>query len=91
MVAEVKDERVLEKAVLLQLRDRVTHDPVDDGGSRNRCQGNHFIGAPPADAEVRAGDRLTLYGRTPRIAELDRRVAEREIPMTKKEEWHDPE
>ena len=39
------------------------------------CPGSHFIGAPPPDAEVRAGDRLILYGRTPRIAELDRRAA----------------
>lgn len=35
------------------------------------CPGNHFIGAPGAGVEVRGGDRLILYGRTPRIAELD--------------------
>lgn len=37
------------------------------------CPGNTFVGAPPADTEVRPGDRLILYGRTPRIAEIDRR------------------
>jgi len=35
------------------------------------CPGNHFLGAPDVDVEVRAGDRLILYGRIPRIAELD--------------------
>ena len=39
------------------------------------CPGGHFIGAPPPDTEIRAGDRLIIYGRTPRIAELDRRSA----------------
>ncbi len=39
------------------------------------CPGNNFVGAPPAETEVRAGDRLILYGRTPRIAEIDRRSA----------------
>ncbi|MCH6550974.1 MAG: hypothetical protein IH804_03040, partial [Planctomycetes bacterium] len=29
----------------------------------------------PSWDKVRAGDRLILYGRTPRIAELDRRAA----------------
>ena len=38
------------------------------------CPGGSFIGAPPADTEIRVGDTLVLYGRTPRIAELDRRV-----------------
>jgi hypothetical protein len=37
------------------------------------CPGNNFIGAPGPDVEIRAGDRLILYGRTPRIAELDQR------------------
>jgi hypothetical protein len=37
------------------------------------CPGNNFIGAPTPDTELRAGDRLILYGRTPRIAELDER------------------
>lgn len=37
------------------------------------CPGNHFVGAPPAATEVRPGDRLILYGRTPRVAEIDRR------------------
>lgn len=37
------------------------------------CPGGHFIGAPAAETAIRAGDRLVLYGRTPRIAELDRR------------------
>ncbi len=38
------------------------------------CPGNRFIGAPPADTEIHAGDRLILYGWTPRVAELDRRA-----------------
>jgi len=37
------------------------------------CPGKHFIGAPQPDTELRAGDRLLLYGRGPRIAELDSR------------------
>jgi hypothetical protein len=37
------------------------------------CPGGSFIGAPPPETQVRAGDRLLLYGRTPRVAELDRR------------------
>ena len=40
------------------------------------CPGNRFIGAPDTDTEVRAGDLLVLYGRTPRIAELDCRGAD---------------
>ena len=39
------------------------------------CPGGEFIGAPSADTEIRPGDTLILYGRTPRIAELDRRGA----------------
>ncbi len=35
-----------------------------------------FIGAPRPDTELRAGDRLILYGRTPRIAELDARSSD---------------
>jgi len=37
------------------------------------CPGDNFIGAPSPDTEIRARDRLLLYGRTPRIAEIDRR------------------
>ena len=37
------------------------------------CPGGAFIGAPPPDTPVRAGDTLVIYGRTPHIAELDRR------------------
>ena len=37
------------------------------------CANGHFIGAPSVDTQLRSGDRLLLYGRTPRIAELDRR------------------
>jgi len=37
------------------------------------CPGGHFIGAPAQDTEIREHDRLLLYGRTPRIAEIDRR------------------
>ena len=37
------------------------------------CPGGSFIGAPAGNTEIRAGDRLCLYGRVPRIAELDRR------------------
>jgi len=39
------------------------------------CPGDNFVGAPPPGTEVRAGDRLILYGRTPRIAEIDCRGA----------------
>jgi hypothetical protein len=37
------------------------------------CPGGQFIGAPALDTEIRERDRLLLYGRTPRIAEIDRR------------------
>ncbi len=37
------------------------------------CPGGQFIGAPAQDTEIRERDRLLLYGRTPRIAEIDRR------------------
>ncbi len=37
------------------------------------CPGGQFIGAPAHDTEIRERDRLVLYGRTPRIAEIDRR------------------
>ena len=37
------------------------------------CPGGHFIGAPAQDTQIRGRDRLLLYGRTPRIAEIDRR------------------
>ena len=37
------------------------------------CPGGQFIGAPGQDTEIRESDRLLLYGRTPRIAEIDRR------------------
>ena len=37
------------------------------------CSNGHFIGAPSAETQVRPGDRLILYGRTPRIRELDSR------------------
>lgn len=39
------------------------------------CPGGYFIGAPTADVAMQADDRLILYGRTPRIAELDQRDA----------------
>ena len=42
------------------------------------CPGGHFIGAPAQDTEIRERDRLLLYGRTPRIAEIDRRVGDGE-------------
>lgn len=42
------------------------------------CPGGNFIGAPTADTEIRAGDRLLLYGRLSRIAEVDRRSAGRD-------------
>jgi hypothetical protein len=38
------------------------------------CPGGQFVGAPAPGVEIRAGDRLLLYGRTPRIAEIDRRA-----------------
>lgn len=38
------------------------------------CPGSNFIGAPPAGTELRDGDLLILYGRTPRIAEIDARL-----------------
>ena len=37
------------------------------------CRGGQLIGAPAQDTEIRGRDRLLLYGRTPRIAEIDRR------------------
>jgi hypothetical protein len=37
------------------------------------CPGGNFIGAPAQDTEIRERDRLLLYGRIPRIAEIDRR------------------
>ena len=40
------------------------------------CPEGHFIGAPAKDTRIRDGDRLVIYGRTPRIAELDRRGAD---------------
>jgi hypothetical protein len=48
------------------------------------CPGSHFIGAPGPGVEIRAGDRVILYGRTPRIAELDQRR-----PGTDGEQSHD--
>ena len=39
------------------------------------CPGGEFIGAPSGSTEIRAGDRLVLYGRIARIAEVDQRVA----------------
>ena len=38
------------------------------------CSNGHFIGAPSVNTQVRPGDRLILYGRIPRIAELDTRA-----------------
>jgi hypothetical protein len=38
------------------------------------CPGGRFLGAPRDDTPMRAGDRLVLYGRTPRIAEIDSRA-----------------
>ena len=32
-----------------------------------------YIGAPRFDTEIRASDTLVLYGRSPRLCELDRR------------------
>ncbi len=37
------------------------------------CPGGQFIGAPAQDTVIRERDRLLLYGRNPRIAEIDRR------------------
>jgi hypothetical protein len=37
------------------------------------CPGGEFVGAPASGVEIRTGDRLLLYGRTSRIAEIDRR------------------
>ena len=39
------------------------------------CPGGRFIGAPAPDTTIRTHDRLLLYGRTPRIAEIDQRGA----------------
>jgi hypothetical protein len=38
------------------------------------CPGGEFIGAPGPETEIRNGDSLILYGRIPRIAEVDRRA-----------------
>jgi hypothetical protein len=38
------------------------------------CPGGNFIGAPPADVEVRIGDEVVVYGLATRIAELDSRA-----------------
>jgi hypothetical protein len=37
------------------------------------CPGGSYVGAPPADVEVRAGDELVVYGPAHRVAELDGR------------------
>jgi hypothetical protein len=37
------------------------------------CPGGYFLGAPDSDVAIRAGDRLVLYGRGSRIAEVDAR------------------
>jgi hypothetical protein len=37
------------------------------------CPGGYFLGAPDSDVAIRAGDRLVLYGRGSRIAEVDSR------------------
>jgi hypothetical protein len=42
------------------------------------CPGGTFIGAPAQDTEIRELDSLVLYGRTPRIAEIDRRRSDGE-------------
>jgi hypothetical protein len=42
------------------------------------CPGGTFIGAPAQDTEIRERDLLVLYGRTPRIAEIDRRRSDGE-------------
>ena len=39
------------------------------------CPGGDFIGAPGGSTEIRPGDRLLLYGRIGRIAEVDLRPA----------------
>ena len=36
-------------------------------------QGGGYVGAPDGDTVIRAGDRLVVYGRTPRVCELDAR------------------
>ena len=38
------------------------------------CPSGSFIGAPPSGTRIGPLDTLILYGRTPRIAELDRRA-----------------
>ena len=40
------------------------------------CPGGKFIGAPAPDTEIRELDSLILYGRTQRIAEIDRRESD---------------
>jgi hypothetical protein len=42
------------------------------------CPGGTFIGAPAQDTEIRELDSLVLYGRTSRIAEIDRRRSDGE-------------
>jgi hypothetical protein len=37
------------------------------------CPGGNFIGAPPADVELRMGDEVVVYGLTTRVAEMDSR------------------
>jgi hypothetical protein len=39
------------------------------------CPGGNYMGAPPADVELRAGDELVLYGPAARVAELATRRA----------------
>ena len=39
------------------------------------CPEDNFIGAPQPETELRPGDRLVVYGRTPRIAELCQRAS----------------
>lgn len=39
------------------------------------CPDGKFLGTPPADVEVRAGDELVVYGPASRVAELDARAA----------------
>lgn len=38
------------------------------------CPGGNFMGAPPSDVEMRAGDELVLYGLAARVSELDARA-----------------
>lgn len=38
------------------------------------CPGGSFIGAPPADVELRAGDELVVYGPAASVSELDERA-----------------